>query len=121
MSDGANSNDPLDVGQAARRSPVIEFTVRMRVDNEPAFWDWALSIWRRQWGPREPLPENACSLAGIALEALVLSNPTWGSELAIEFEDYSSRVVEGDPLPYPPVLTAEEPDDQGDTNPTSMK
>jgi hypothetical protein len=88
-------------------SPVIEFTVRLRVDDQPAFWRWALALWRAQWGPHEELPESAQTLGGLTLEAFVLSNPTWGSELEMEFEDYSSRVLEGQPLSYPDVLTLE--------------
>jgi hypothetical protein len=92
-------------------SPVIEFRVRLRVDDQPTFWRWALEVWRSQWGPREELPELARTIPGIALEALVLSNPTWGSELAIELEDYTSRVIEGHPLSYPDVLTVESVED----------
>lgn len=83
---------------------IVEFTVRLRVDNEIIFWRWALGLWRSQWGTEEPLPESAQTLNGIALEALVLSNPTWGTELEIEFEDYWSRIVGGQPIPYPDIL-----------------
>jgi hypothetical protein len=92
-------------------APVIEFTVQMRIDDQAAFWRWALGLWRSQWGPHEALPESARSLGGIALEAFILSNPTWGSELAIEFEDYCHRVLEGHPFAYPDVLTIELPDE----------
>jgi hypothetical protein len=78
---------------------------------QPAFWRWALGLWRSQWGPHEGLPESAQALAGIALEAFVLSSPTWGSDLAIEFEDYSSRILEGHPFAYPDVLTVSDQQD----------
>jgi hypothetical protein len=93
------------VGWEVEPAPVIEFTVRIRVDDQPAFWRWALELWQREWGPHEALPESAQTLDGMALEALVLSNPTWGSDQQWEFEDYSSRILEGHPFAYPDVLT----------------